>query len=45
MTITEGDRRHSIDKLFAWLYVANWFLNFAAKIPAVTNYFMPVQVL
>lgn len=32
--MSEGHRRHSIQKLFAWLYVDNWLLNFAAEIPA-----------
>lgn len=44
MKITEGHRKHSIKKLFAWLYVDNWFLNLAAKIPVI-NDFMPVKVL
>lgn len=44
MKITEGHRRHSMEKLFAWLYVDNWVLNFAAKIPANINDFMPVKV-
>lgn len=36
MKITEGHRRHSAEKLFAWLYVDDWGLNFAVKILAVT---------
>lgn len=37
--MSEGHRRHSIGKLFAWFYVDNCFFNFAAKISAIHKLF------
>lgn len=45
MKMSEDHRRHSKQKLFAWLYVDNWLWILLPKFQLVINDFMPTKVL